>query len=344
MKTTAPSASSVARALTRAYGLAVAELGPAQAGTDTRNYLATTAGGEQWFVKIHPGAARAAMVRQAVALARFAARGGVPVPKLLRTRQGDLVAQQDGPVISAWAYLADATTAEAGLHGAQWQAVGTAVGRLHRRLADHPAAQPVLRPGHQVCDLVRARRRLDETLDAYRRKVWMNPFEEWAHDALEQRRALLPRIADLLKHLPDLTCQVVHGDLTAPNLLMRGREVAALIDFLPPTPRFAAWEIARIALDPRTVLREGDWLTGLGQLIAAYRTEHRAARTEDLLYAPRAGVAYTLTSLYPLASPLHAPHTVDLTLQTYGRARHEAALMVLARLEETEETLRALLR
>jgi homoserine kinase type II len=343
MTTTTPSTSSVTRALILAYGLAVADLGPAPAGT--RNYLATTAGGEQWFVKIHPDTARAGVVRQAVALAQFAARGGVPVPRLLRTRQGDLVAQQDGMVLSAWAYLADATTAEAGLHGGQWQAVGRAVGRLHRRLADHPSAQPRLRPGHQVCDLVRARRRLDETIDAYRRKVWLSPFEEWALEALEQRRALLPRIADLLKQMPDLTCQVVHGDLTTPNLLMRrGMEVAGLIDFLPPTPRFAAWEIARIALDPRTVLREGDWLTGLGQLMAAYRTEYRAARAEDLLYAPRAGVAYTLTSLYPLAAPLHAPHTIDTTLRTYAQTRHHAALMVLARLDETEETLRALLR
>jgi Ser/Thr protein kinase RdoA (MazF antagonist) len=145
--TTTPSTSSVARSLTGAYGITVAELGPAPAGTDTRNYLATTTSGQQWFVKIHD-AARPGFARQAVALTRFAARGGVPVPRLLRTRQGDLVAQQDGMVISVWAYLADATTAEAGLYGPQWRSVGAAVGRLHRRLADHPAAQPALLPGH----------------------------------------------------------------------------------------------------------------------------------------------------------------------------------------------------
>jgi hypothetical protein len=39
-------------------------------------------------------------------------------------------------------------------------------------------------------------------------------------------------------------------------------QVAAVIDFRPPAPRPVAWEISRLGCDPRTILRDGDWLTG----------------------------------------------------------------------------------
>jgi homoserine kinase type II len=52
------------------------------------------------------------------------------------------------------------------------------------------------------------------------------------------------------------------------------------------------------------------------------------------------GCAYTLASTYPLAEPLDNPRAVDPALRAYGRARHDAALTMLHRLDEAEEVLR----
>ncbi|MFJ8676959.1 hypothetical protein [Streptomyces sp. NPDC093589] len=120
--------------------------------------------------------------------------------------------------------------------------------------------------------------------------------------------------------------------------------MAAVIDFQPPRPRFAAWEIARIALDPRTVLRGDEWRTGLPHLIAAYRDAHPATHADDLLSAVAVGCAYTLASAYPLTEVLEGSGDLDDTLQTYARARHEVGLTLLDRLDEAGEAVRDGLR
>ncbi len=158
-------------------------------------------------------------------------------------------------------------------------------------------------------------------------------------DAVEQRLALLDRVAAFLADLPELTVQVVHGDLASPNLLLRGDEVAAVIDFQPPSPHYVAWEIARIACDPRTVLLGDQWITGLPDLIDAYRFEHPTARPEDLAALVSVGCAYTLASSYPLAEPLKTSGPIEESLQEYGRARHQAALVMLDRLDDLRELL-----
>lgn len=45
------------------------------------------------------------------------------------------------------------------------------------------------------------------------------------------------------------------------------------------------------------------------------------------------GCAYTVSSSYPLAEPIRNPAGVDAALQVYARARHEAALHMLAALD-----------
>jgi homoserine kinase type II len=155
---------------------------------------------------------------------------------------------------------------------------------------------------------------------------------------------LLDRADVILAGLPELTEQIVHGDLASPNLMLRGDKVAAVIDFQPPTPRYVSWEIARIGCDPRTILLGDQWLTGLPELLASYRDEHPAARLDDLISVTAVGCAYTLASTYPLAEPLDNPSAVTPSLQAYGRARHEAALVLLEHLDEIQQVLRDQLR
>ncbi|MFD7919650.1 phosphotransferase enzyme family protein [Streptomyces sp. NPDC059740] len=334
----------VAGTLILAYGVHPAEVTQIPVGTATWNYLVTTGSGRRYFAKVYLCHASVAREREAVELAAFARSGGVPVPAVHPTREGALVEKVGRLPMSLWEYVDVAETAEGGLAGARWPAVGTVLGRLHRHLGTHPAAVPRVRDGAEVCDLKRARARFEHLVSEYGRCGRLSPFEEWALDAARQRLALLDRVAVILDGLPALTEQVVHGDLAAPNLLLRGDKVAAVVDFQPPRPRYLAWEVARIGCDPRTVLLGDEWLTGLPALLAAYRDEYPGLPLEDLLCSVAVGCAYTLASTYPLAEPLDDPAAVDAPLEAYGRARHEAALMLLDRLPEVEGVLRDALR
>jgi homoserine kinase type II len=310
------------------------------AGTATANYLVSEESGGRWFAKVYRDRGGLERERAAVELAEFARAGGVPVPAVRRTCAGELIADDGSLGMSVWEYVADAETAEGGLTGERWRAVGAMLGRLHRRLASHPAAAPARVDASGVRDVERSRDLLDRLISEYGRRRGLSSFESFALDAAREKRSLLDRVAGILRRLPELTQQIVHGDLAGPNLMLRGDEVAGVIDFQPPTARYVSWEIARIGCDPRTIVLGDQWMTGLPELLVAYRGEYPAARPEDLVATVAVGCAYTLASTYPLAEPLHDPDAVDASLEAYGRARHEAALIMLAQLDEVESVLR----
>ncbi|MFI9585962.1 hypothetical protein ACIHCQ_29910 [Streptomyces sp. NPDC052236] len=149
----------------------------------------------------------------------------------------------------------------------------------------------------------------------------------------------------MLKALPTtLATEIVHGDLSSLNVMLKGEKVAAVIGFRPPAHRSPMWELGRIVLDPRTVLTAPDWPTGLATAVAAYREANPAMPVKDLLTVPRVAAGYRACSVYPLSEPLDDPPAVTPQLEAYGRARHEALGVLCARLDEAEEVLRDLLR
>ncbi|WP_260617985.1 phosphotransferase enzyme family protein [Streptomyces sp. WAC07149] len=341
-----PDGTAVAGVLALRYRIAAAAVGGGPAGTVTRNYLVEDREGRRWFVKSYPPGTDLAGEREALALGEAARAGGVPVPAVLRTVAGEVIASGGGLSVSVAEYVADAETAEGGLSGGRWAAVGEAVGLLHRVLAGHPAGPPRHVPAREVCDVERAGRRLRESLG-----LWAatpppaESFAGWAHRTAARRLDVLPEVAARLDGLPaTLTAQVVHGDLASPNLLLRGPSVAALIDFRPPRRRSAAWELGRIVLDPRTVLaRPDDWIPGLARAVDAYRAANPGLPAEELVAVPRITAGYLGCSVYPLSVPLHDPAALTPALEAYGRARHEAATVLWEGLEEAEGALRDLL-
>ena len=106
--------------------------------------------------------------RHAIELAAFARAGGVPVPEVHRARNGELLGQAEGMVMSVWDFVADAVTAEGGLVGKRWASVGSVLGRLHRRLVWHPAANPTTQPATGLRDAEASRLRFDWLIDRYR--------------------------------------------------------------------------------------------------------------------------------------------------------------------------------
>ncbi|GGZ25722.1 hypothetical protein GCM10010300_81420 [Streptomyces olivaceoviridis] len=314
------------------------------AGTATRNYVARDSDGGRWFVKAYPAGTDRDAERQALKLCQFARLGGLPVPVVRQTLDGDLIAAAGGMAVSVAAFVENAETAEGGLSGDRWAAVGETVGRLHRALARHPAGPPRRVPAWEVCDVKGARQRLGRLLARFAKKPPVSGFPAWAQGTAAQRLDALPAVAAMVKELPaSLTVQTVHGDLASPNLLLRGQRVAALIDFRPPGHRSPAWELGRIPLDPRTVLAEPDWPTGLADAIAAYRAANPVLPADELLAVPRIAAGYLACSVYPLSEVVDDPAALTPELEAYGRNRHAATAELRDRLTEAEEVLHDLL-
>ncbi|MFI5977701.1 phosphotransferase enzyme family protein [Streptomyces sp. NPDC051452] len=334
----------VAGILTLFYRIIPTAVGIGPAGTATSNYVAQDSDGARWFVKAYPAGTDLDAERQALELGEFARLGRIPVPVVRRTLDGDLIAAAGGMAVSVAAYVENTETAEGGLSGERWAAVGETVGRLHQILARHPAGPPRRVPAREVCDVKRARQRLDRLLAPFAKSPPTSGFPAWARETAARRLAALPVVAAMVKGLPTtLTVQTVHGDLASPNLLLRGHQVAALIDFRPPGHRSPAWELGRIVLDPRTVLAEPQWPTGLAEGVAAYRAANPALSAEELLAVPRLAAGYLACSVYPLSEAVDDPAAVTPELEAYGRNRQAAMAELCERMTEAEEVLHDLL-
>lgn len=263
----------------------------------------------------------------------------MPTARAIASRHGELIHHTGDRALSVWEFVDGGSGDAEPLTPDRMSAAGHAVGRLHRVLASHPAGAPVLRPGAEVRELAAATEVFTATLRTYRAITEPSEFERWAVEVLRWRLSLVPRLAGLLGSLPPLTSQVVHGDLASPNLLYRGARLAAIIDFRPPRPRPLAWEISRLACDPRTVVR-GDWPPGLRGFLTGYRGAGGTASTGDLLAAVRVWLCYTATSSYPFSELAGGRALFPEDLRGYARDRQDAVVAVLAGLDAIEDAVR----
>lgn len=336
----------IADTLVLAYGLQPAEISRIPEGTATDNYAIVDQTGQRHFAKVYRIRDRLDLERASVELSEYAADGGVSTARATRTREHELIETHGRLPMSLWSYVPHTATAEGSLMGARWAAVGTAMGRLHSRLAAHPATAPTLDPGAAVCDVAASRDRFERLIHAYQHMPRLGEFETWALQAARERQAILGDVERTLASLPQLTVQVLHGDMAGPNVLFKGNEVAAIVDFRPPTPGYLAWEIARLGCDPESVLDNSadSWLTGYTDFTLAYRDANPKASADDLVSSLRVGCAAMLCSAFPLSVPVERPHIVDAALEGYGRVRHEAALKLLDRLPVMEAALRKAVR
>lgn len=125
------------------FGIVPTSVAPGPSGTATRNYVATTEAGTDWFVKTYPAGTARKEAESAAALSEYARRCRVPVAAARYTvgRQR-LVASRGEVTVSVTRYLRDTVTADGRVARGRWEAVGEAIGRLHRGLARHRFGPP----------------------------------------------------------------------------------------------------------------------------------------------------------------------------------------------------------
>jgi Ser/Thr protein kinase RdoA (MazF antagonist) len=156
---------------------------------------------------------------------------------------------------------------------------------------------------------------------------------------LRERRDQIGRVPELLAGLPRLTAQVLHGDYSAVNLMFSDDQLAAVIDFRPPDPFLVAYELGRIAYDPRTVTLNPDWRKAARILIAAYLEHNPGAERRDIAFSARVALIQLLTSLYGVKNHYLKPGLLQADLDAFWLMRHSAATTLLADLPRVENDL-----
>ncbi|GAA4947873.1 hypothetical protein GCM10023205_04830 [Yinghuangia aomiensis] len=323
-------------------------------GTETDNFTVLVhPTGERYFAKVRrPGyshdyqARMLALERQA----RLSTRARLPAPKTLADGQGRLLVPVGGRAVSVQDFVSDAHTSRTVWTSDEAAEVGSVLGQFHRWLAGRPTTDSGGVPVPELwwtkppsTSIARAR----QAVDAIR--VLQRDGRATDADAvrLDQLRT---RVKDIERHhgrlaegLPPVVRQLVHGDFTRSNLLMRGHRVAAVLD-----PRIrvlpAAWELGRIAFDPLTVAESDTdaWLATAVAMVTAYRDANPRLVPEQVAACARMALLHALLSTYGVYEHYLDPDPVDQTgVDLYWDRRARMVVSLLEHLDTVEGELAA---
>ncbi|RPK94155.1 MULTISPECIES: phosphotransferase [Streptomyces] len=222
---------------------------PITKGLLNHGYRVSTTSGS-YFLKHHldkkhlddTSGERASIVRQHRATQRLQSLGVPVVPPLADTR-GDTVAVIGERCYALHPWVEGLHRVGAQLTPAQSRRLGTLLGTVHTGLEQvmaprdgpHPASPPA-RPGHRSPDAADTFALIDDLLAAARgqggRDAPRDAFDELAVHRLVERRALLEQHAHRRPPTPEGPATGwVHGDFHPLNLLYRGADPVAIVDW-----------------------------------------------------------------------------------------------------------------
>lgn len=335
------SSAAVSTVLASAYGLTPIDVRRLPIGDATVNYRVVCAE-RTVFVKRYLPMADLTAELAAIELSALAGRAAVPVAHVLPARSGAAIAVHGEVAMSVWDFI-DGSTVTTGLNRGQLQAAGAALGRIHRRFADLPISHG---PAPQArawlsADLDGIGHAIDHLLGIIALRNEPDDFDVVAARTLRERRAMLAHVPALLAALPPLSSQVLHGDYSVLNLLFSDSDLSAVIDFRPPDPFLIAYELGRIAFDPRAVTCTSDWPQDAGALVEAYLDSNPRVSSPDIVYSSRIWLVQLLTSLYGVKEHYLKPGLLQNDLDAFWLLRHQAAQVLWEHRDDTADALRA---
>ncbi|MCX4824464.1 phosphotransferase [Streptomyces sp. NBC_01142] len=201
---------------------------PVHLGLLNRGYrLSTTRGA--YFLKHHLDGDREAIARQHRATQRLQTLG-VPVAPPVEDAHGDTVAVIGGRCYALHPWIDGRHRDGAQLTTVQSRRLGSLLGLVHTCLERVMEVDPAGRREYESADPEETFTLIDELLGLARRAKPRDSFDTLAVHRLLERRALLERHADR-RPPPGSAGGWVHGDFHPLNLLYRGAEPAAIVDW-----------------------------------------------------------------------------------------------------------------
>ncbi|MCC0094619.1 phosphotransferase [Streptomyces flavotricini] len=331
----------VAEVLELRYGLSadgIERVPPTDLGA-VINRRVLTSGGDRVYIKEYPGGGTLHEVRAALDMAQFCFAAQLPVPRVWPDESGDVLSEFGG---SAWAVVSEAPgrISPHVMSGPQAEHIGMVLGRMHRVLAAYPlpqSSQPRRWSSHPVegalaeCDALL--RRLPAQL--------LNGPTSLRTDLAQRADDLRGEAERLRSGVPrDLVEHAIHGGFTPRHVLLVTDVVTGVIGFRCQSG-MPAWELGRIALDPRTVAGNDEWLGGVIALVSAYRSENPTLPVRDITASARIALLHMLFS-FGGAKTTTCCTSLEADGLRHRWADQQAAIRrVLTSLDDLEEALRS---
>lgn len=203
---------SEARRLGAEFGLDVSRVEPLSAGSVNSNFRLRDAAGRAYFARIYEEQGVEGAEAEVRLLSELA-RAGLPMTEPLSRRGGGHVATTAGKAFAIYLWVEGEILCQKRVTPAHATAVGRALAALHR-------ATPL------VTRLDGGRFRVEDLFSRLDRVERESPLHR---DAALFIRSRLEHYA--AERRTDLPVGVIHGDLFRDNVLFRGEEIAALLDF-----------------------------------------------------------------------------------------------------------------
>jgi homoserine kinase type II len=203
-----------ARRLALEYGLELARVEPLALGSVNSNFAFTAADGRRFFARIYEEQGRTGALAE-LSLVDALAAAGVPVVQGLSRRDGAPVSDFDGKPFALFPWLEGEILCQGRVTVAACRTLGAALARVHLAL---PAAAVENEGRFRIADL---RLRLDG-IEASGRHEYAPDValirEKLEYYAAARARSAAPR-------------GLIHSDLFRDNVLWRGEQLLALLDF-----------------------------------------------------------------------------------------------------------------
>ena len=316
----------LADALARHYRCEAQSFARIAKGMGTTNWLVRTSGAD-YFLKQYPPSADIAGERAALELSQEARDAGLPVPLVVPSAAGELLWSEGDLALALFEHFPD-TTSGIALSRSEMAQAGHLLGRLHTCLRVRPARRDAA--GEWLAlEAGRKRAAFERYLKAIERREEQDEFDRRTASLLRRRLDLLPRAASLLASLPPLARQVVHGDYSIWNILFRGGELIAVVDFRPPDRFLPAFEIGRAALAPEAVTAGPGWHDKALAFVEAYCRANPDIGRSDVEYAPHVWAIQLVRSEYGVRQHYSGPVERQADLDEFWFQRCEAADMIL---------------
>ena len=316
----------LADALTRHYRCEVHSIARIAKGMGTTNWLVRTSGAD-YFLKQYPPSAAIAGEAAALQLSQEVRDAGLPVPLVIPSAAGELLWSEGDLALALFEHFPD-TTSGIALSRSEMAQAGHMLGRLHTCLRGRPARRDTA-AAWLALDAGRKRAAFDRYLRAIEKRGRQDEFDRRTVPLLRRRLALLPGVASLLASLPPLSRHVVHGDYSVWNILFRGGELIAVVDFRPPERFLPAFEIGRAALSPETMTAGPGWRDQALAFVEAYCRANRDIGRSDVEFAPHVWAIQLVRSEYGVRQHYFGPVERQADLDRFWLQRCEAADMIL---------------
>lgn len=236
-------------------------------GMGTRNWLLCTLEG-RFFVKEYHRTSDLQGEREALELSEYAHQCGIRTPEIIRTQSGNLMCVDGNMAFTLFEYI-PGTTSHEGLSIDQMAEAGRVLGDIHRHFKRAKTDRVSTTAKWLNFDEGENAKEIDGHLKTIEHKDKRDDFDEKTYELLLNRKEFLKEVPKILNRVSDLTTQVIHNDYGGPNLMFKGAELAAVIDFNPPTPFLISYEIGRVALPPEN-LSLSNWREKAVVLIEEY--------------------------------------------------------------------------